>query len=308
MNKVLIIGYGSIGKRHASIVSQDLACEVAIVSKRKINEFCCYHSVREAFEKQAFTYVIVANSTSEHCTTLEEIQNCGYKGIILVEKPISKSGAQIKGDIECSNVYVGYNLRFHPIIQQLSNLLANKKIISAQIYCGQYLPTWRPERDYRKSYSSSKQAGGGVLRDLSHELDYLQWLFGTWQQVFAYGGHFSSLEIDSDDSYAVLLRTEKVPMITVQVNYLDRICQREIIINTNTDTIKADLVNSTICVNNNEINKVPTMRNESYKNMHESLLNGTRKDVCKWMEGVETMRLIDAIECSILKNQCINRK
>ena len=45
--------------------------------------------------------------------------------------------------------------------------------------CHSYLPHWRPEKDYRTSVSAIPSLGGGALRELSHEFDYLLELFGS---------------------------------------------------------------------------------------------------------------------------------
>lgn len=306
MKTALVVGYGSIGQRHARILSE-LNCRVSVVSTREISDWKYYSSLEQALQRVSYDYIVIANATVDHYATLCAIKENGYHGIILVEKPLVSQYCEIRSQ-DFFTTFVGYNLRFHPILQQLSKMLANQKIISAQIYCGQYLPTWRPNRDYRQSYSASKESGGGVLRDLSHELDYVQWLFGTWKQVMAYGGQYSSLDITSDDSCAVLLNTSKVPMISVQINYLDRICQREIIVNTDMDTIRADLIQGVIYINNREYKQVyDVQRDETYINMHKAILWQQGQSACTWREGMQVMQLIAAIEQSIQTKQCINR-
>ena len=79
-------------------------------------------------------------------------------------------------------IYVGYNLRFHPLLKYLKKYLSqsNDKLLSVNIYAGSYLPDWRKNTNYVKSYSASKRKGGGVELDLSHEIDYASWLFGKF--------------------------------------------------------------------------------------------------------------------------------
>lgn len=79
---------------------------------------------------------------------------------ILIEKPVfSKLYTFNKEMIE--NVFVAYNILFNPIIQRLSTYLSNKKIYSIKVYVGQYLPDWRPNTDYSKCYSASREKGAG---------------------------------------------------------------------------------------------------------------------------------------------------
>jgi hypothetical protein len=70
--------------------------------------------------------------------------------------------------------------------------LDGRSAITVSAYVGQDLRDWRPGRDHRTTASATQQAGGGVLRDLSHELDYLLWLFGPWQRVAALGGAYGA--------------------------------------------------------------------------------------------------------------------
>ena len=122
-----------------------------------------------------------------------------------------------------NRVFVAYNFRFHPVLNYLRKELKDQQVISTNIYCGQYLPGWRPNTDYRKCYSSSKKEGGGVLRDLSHEIDYAIWLFGEYEKLTAIGGKYSSLEIDSEDCISILLKMEKCNIVNITLNYLDKI-------------------------------------------------------------------------------------
>src|SRR2546421_323520 len=83
----------------------------------------------------------------------------------------------------------------------LARRLEGEAIVSAEVRTASWLPGWRPGRDYRATYSASRALGGGVLRDMSHELDYPSWLFGPWRRLTALGGHLSPLEIESDDCW-----------------------------------------------------------------------------------------------------------
>ena len=300
----LIIGYGSIGARHANIL-KEMGQGVHVVSKRDIKDFPCCKSTKEALQNKSFDYVIISNETYKHYESFMELRELGYSGKILIEKPVFlKPSSTPQSDFE--KVFVAYNLRFHPVIQKLHKFLNGKEIYSIQAYAGQYLPDWRPGTDYTNCYSASKDMGGGVLRDLSHELDYINWIAGGWQRVTAIGGKFSDLQIDSDDNYVVLLEMKMCPVVSVQMNYLDRKARREIIINLKGNSIKADLILNTLEING-EVEEFKVERNLTYILQHEKILSGHCDDVCTLEQGMDILKLIHAGELAEDKQVWINR-
>lgn len=302
--KVLVIGFGSIGQRHSNVL-KDLGHDIYVVSRRRINEENFFCSLEKALDAISPDYVVVANETSKHYCTLRELANCRYVGTVLMEKPLFDKLRPIPEN-QFKAVFVGYNLRFHPIIQEVFQLLINQRIIAMQVYVGQYLPTWRPETDYTASYSAHAEQGGGVLRDLSHELDYVNWLTGPWKEVVAVGSNSGHLKIDSDDNYSLLLKTEKCDNVFVHLNYLDRNTRRELIINTYEGTIKADLI--TGCLTFNNVRKdLCCDRNHTFRAMHNFILEGNIANVCSMHQGVEVLSMIMATEKSNQEKRWVTR-
>lgn len=293
MTAALVVGLGSIGRRHARLLGE-LGLEVAAVSRRGDDALRCHASLADALERETPHYVVVANETASHRPTLLALAEAGFAGTVLVEKPLFDRPAPLP-EHRFAGLYVGYNLRFHPLIAELKRLVADEPALSAQVYVGQYLPEWRPGRDYRATASASRAAGGGVLRDLSHELDYMSWIFGRCRQVAALGGRSGALDIDSDDVQALLLSFERCPTATAQLNYLDRQVAREIVVNTASRTIRADLVRGTLRVNAEE-RRFPVERDATYLAQHRSALGNGRETLCTAEEGAATVALIDAAE------------
>ena len=293
--RALVIGYGSIGMRHTEVL-KSLGCIVSIVTKRKQSIERCFSNISDAINKEKPEYIVIANKTNEHIKTLIELKKIGFKGNILIEKPLSHNLLEISNK-DFNNVFVAYNMRFNPLLQRLIYELEGEKIISSQAYVGQYLPDWRPKRDYRNSYSAKKIEGGGVLRDLSHELDFVCWLFGGWRRVIAIGGHYSELEIDSDDVFGLMLETINCPLSLVQLNYLDRSSRREIIVNTNQHVFKIDFIKQTFQKDNNIIAS-DFDSNYSYLMQHKAIMENDYKYLCKFDSGKDILRLIIAAEKS----------
>ncbi|MGA1173631.1 MAG: Gfo/Idh/MocA family protein, partial [Ilumatobacteraceae bacterium] len=209
---VVVVGAGSIGSRHQRILKQ-LGHQVAVVSANSPN--ADFKSVSDALEQQSFDYVVIASQTSRHFQDFSTLLRNKFNGRVLIEKPVFEKPHKLEPDL-FSFAAVGYNLRFHPAIIWLKDTLPKLgKLSSANFYVGQYLPTWRPDTDYRQSSSAQDISGGGVLRDLSHEFDLAQHLFGDWQRITAIGGKFSDLEITTDDTFSVLISTAKCNVISV---------------------------------------------------------------------------------------------
>jgi predicted dehydrogenase len=300
----LVIGFGSIGARHANILKR-MGHNVSIVSKRKIPDFACTKTLKDVLTNQAFEYTVISNETYKHFESYIELRDHGYSGKILIEKPVFNKFHSLSTNLT-NNVYVAYNLRFHPIIQKIRTHLHEKKIYSIQVYVGQYLPDWRPNTEYSTCYSASKNKGGGVLRDLSHELDYLTWLCGGWNRVAAIGGKYSSLNIDSDDCFGMLIEMHNCPVVSVQMNYLDRKARREVLINLENATLKADLIQNTLEMNN-EIEKFDIDKDCTYTMQHKSIIDGDSTDVCTLNQGLDVLNLIGASELAVRKKIWINR-
>lgn len=292
--KALIVGYGSIGKRHVRVL-KGMDIDVSVVSRRNHEDINSYKNLQGAFQKNSFDYIIIANETVAHSKTLQEILSIGFSGTVLVEKPLFLNNEEL--DKVPNNIFVAYNLRFHPLIEAVKILLKDEVVISVNAYVGQYLPTWRPDIDYSEGYSASVEKGGGVLRDLSHELDYLTLLFGEWISLTAKVNKISDLIIQSEDYVQVAYQTDKQIHVAVELNYLDRIVQRYMTIQTNNKTIRVDFIHNTINCNG-EITRFEMLnRDYTYKKQHEDILNGSLT-CCTFAEGLKLMKMIEAVENS----------
>jgi predicted dehydrogenase len=272
-----------------------MGCDVSVVSTHGTSDYRCYDSVEGAFSSEKFDYSIIANNTVEHYPLLTSLERLGFTGPILVEKPVFESVCKHREFRP--NIYVGYNLRFHPVMLELRNLISGKLCHTMNIYAGQYLPQWHPDSDYRKSYSASCNPGGGVLMDLSHEIDYTLWMTGRWSRLVAHGAKLSSLEIESDDVFCIMMRTEKCESVLMQLDYLDKERRRIIVVNTKEDTIVADLVHGTLSINGDK-RTFEVSRDYTYEEQHRALIEGRTESLCSVSEGLEVLRLVDEARIS----------
>jgi predicted dehydrogenase len=294
---ILIIGYGSIGKRHAKILKKfNNVKKIYVYTKQKIEGLSKLQNLNQ-IKKINPDYIIISSKTSEHYKHLNFIEKKLSKKTILVEKPLFNNYKKLK--IKNNKVIVGYNLRFHPIIHFLKKYIERKKIYSVNISCESYLPKWRKNIVYSNSNSAKKKYGGGVLLELSHELDYLQWIFSNVKKInYAIVKKISNLKIDTED-FAVIGGRTKITNFHVSLNFFSLHAQRKILVNGNNFSLEADLIKNTIKIienNRKKIKKFKINNNYTYIQQHRLLLNNDFKNACTYSEGIKLIKLIKKIK------------
>lgn len=256
--KILIIGLGSIGRKHLKAINSILPKAEIFALRSSINaEF--YPGVTNIFkieeiESVVIDFAIIANPTSEHKKTIEKILSFGFP--LFIEKPISSS-LDIEDlinsvDSKRISTYVACNLRFLDCIKFIKDSLlhfTNKKLNEVNVYCGSYLPDWRPNVDFRQTYSANTELGGGVHIDLIHELDYLYWLFGSPGSVVRKFKNHSSLAITAFD-YANYILDYDSFCASIVLNYYRRDSKRTLELVFEDETWNIDLLKNQIICNN----------------------------------------------------------
>ena len=256
--KIAIIGLGSIGRRHLENImnvlkERDDSYIIDLIRSGKggeldnqtvqlVNEvYYSYDTVPSDYD-----IIFITNPTNLHFETIRQFTSKTKH--MFIEKPvfdrtdISLDKLQLKKD---SVYYVACPLRYTDVIQYIKKNIDLSSVYCARVICSSYLPEWRPDQDYRNTYSAHKEQGGGVSLDLIHEWDYLCYLFGYPNQVFNIKGQYSNLEIDSDD---LSLYLAKYPTMAVEVHldYFGRKSMREIQLFMVDDTVIGDLLHSEI--------------------------------------------------------------
>ncbi len=220
--KILIVGLGSIGQRHAACLQKLNDVEIAVLRTKKgtLKEksgFTEFYSLDEALTYQP-DGVIIANPTSLHVeTALPFLQN-GIK--VLIEKPIAYSSADAeKLSAYSENVRVAYCVRFLPLINIIKEIATSEKVYKISFKRSYYLPKWHPYADYRTEYTAKKELGGGVIRTLSHEIDLMLYLFGEPVSTVGVTDKISALEIDTDDFAFVTCKMKSGARINFELDF-----------------------------------------------------------------------------------------
>jgi predicted dehydrogenase len=228
--KALVVGYGSIGKRHIDNLSSFPDVEILVYTRRKYDNFLrrkkckIFHSLEDCLNEKPHI-AILANVTSLHVKTAIKLANSGIN--LFIEKPLSNSIERVETLLKLVKerklvTLMGCNFRFHPCIKAIKKIISNNKIgriISVHVENGSFLPNWHPYEKYPNSYASREELGGGVVLTCIHEIDYLYWFFGNVKEVFSITGKFSDLKISAEDLSAALLRFQNNIIAEIHLDY-----------------------------------------------------------------------------------------
>jgi predicted dehydrogenase len=250
-------------------------------------------------------YVVVASPTSHHLEHCVAVVDAGFTGALLIEKPVFANTAANLPEFR-SDVFVGYNLRYLAVIRHLREVTEGRHIVSAAFHNGEYLPEWRPGRDYRTTSSAKRALGGGVLRDLSHEVDFVHHLLGAPHSLVARVDRLGDLQIDTEDSVQMIGEHSTGCVSTLSLSYLERTRRREIILTTQDSTIHADLLTGIVTDGVRET-VFRTDRDETFREMHREILDRQMTIACTLQEGLAVLRTIEMIEQSSTERSWVNR-
>ena len=197
--KAVIIGGGSIGKRHAQNLN-NLNILTRIIDIDEVNNID--NILNEGFD---MGLVCTPNINHiEHCLKLAE-----YNLPIFCEKPFYTN---IKGIDNLLSIIkekklitmVGCNLRFTPEIKQID---PTTKYINVNI-------------------GANKSMGGGVLLDVIHELDYLYYKFGPIKDISYTKDKLTNITNDTEDLVVGRINFKNGTIADFTLNYLSEEYQR----------------------------------------------------------------------------------
>tara|TARA_B100000161_G_C33549311_1_gene414586 strand:+ start:207 stop:1136 length:930 start_codon:yes stop_codon:yes gene_type:complete len=298
--KVLIIGTGSIGKRHYRIFNDILLCETYIKSSNLDRE----NELKEKgykIHKEDINYDIgiIATTSDKHLINLCEYFELAR--IWLVEKPII-SIYNFKSNLIIDNkkkekVFVGYNKRFEKGISKLRNFIKNKDIISAKFTCLSNLENWRSQPTL-DSISLDRTRGGGVLNELSHEIDLAALLMGSIENIKGQVFQKKFTTVKVEDSASLIIEHRSGKKSAVEISFASSFEERKIDIKTTREEILYDHITGFLSIKSkdnydyNLIEKTKEERDESFKRQAEALLYNDHKDLCTLKEGMDLVKNI----------------
>jgi len=325
--RALVAGLGSIGLRHLRLLREALPnAEILVLRHSECSESLpyadrCTTSLKEACAFQP-EVAIIASPAPFHLETAGALAEQGAH--LLIEKPLAASTPGVETFLkQCTKnhvlVQVGYNLRFLETLQQFRRELTDGrigKVLSVRSEIGQYLPGWRPAKDYRQTVSAQHKLGGGVLLELSHELDMLRWVFGEIDWVSSWSGKLSALEIDVEDCAYINLGFSSGVVGNLCMDFLRHDTTRCCTAIGDAGTLRWDAVAGEVSLFTLEANKWETVfqktpgRDDSYREQIRTFLEAIPgrqmpPGVSAGEDGVAVLRLISAAKKSAENGGCV---
>lgn len=327
MNKhVLILGSGSVGKRHAANL-HTLGARVSCMDPRadRVAEAAeatplegTYTSLEDAFASSAdFDGVVVGSPTAFHVDQSVAALEHGLP--VLLEKPVSKdlaSALRLQAAARKTGVPVlmGYTWRWWPPLLRAKQLIdegAIGTVLNVKFTLSAHLADWHPWERYQDFFMSSLALGGGALLDESHWLDLLVWFFGPPNKLYAQVEHLSSLEIETDDNVDILASWDSGLRASLHLDLYGRPHERSVTFYGEGATLawsENKLALSSDAAGNWTEEGFDHDRNDMFMGVAReflALLNGSPATTCTLDQGVEVMRLIEAARLSSLEERAI---
>lgn len=317
MNKVAVIGLGNISNRHRRnirllypkviIYAMSASGRVPKEAVADVDTFVI--SLEELILIQP-EMVIVASPATFHAQHAIPLIKAGVP--VLIEKPLSASIEDSKAIAEAADFYktpvaIGYCLRYLSSSVFMKSLIEKKAIgdiYNAFIDIGQYLPDWRPNKSYRDSVSASESLGGGALLELSHELDYIQWLLGQLKPHSAILRSSKELDLKVEDLADVLACNSEGALVSIHLDFLQRKAHRKCRFIGSEGNLEWDLLLNEITIiteaSEDKVFSAPDWdKNKMYLNMildFERLINGKKNQCITLLEAQQTVSFVTQVK------------
>ncbi len=284
--RVLFVGLGSIARKHIAAI-KEIDESVIIYALRSNQNATVITDVFNIYSfddisKLNLDFAILSNPTACHFQSLNQLKDLEIP--LFIEKPLFDMTGKVQDELVNTIIdnktptYVACNLRFLDSIVKMKEIIQSERVNEVNVYCGSYLPDWRPGVNYMTVYSSNKELGGGVNLDLIHELDYVYWLFGNPKQTKSFFRNNSSLHISAYDYANYLWEYDKFA-VSIVLNYYRKDAKRSLEVLCKSGTYIVDLLCNTISFNNKIIFESSQRIGDTYFNqmnffIHQVLHNG----------------------------------
>lgn len=297
--KLLIIGFGSSGRRFANIARKNFKnLNINILTKQKKIGFKIVKNI-ESIKKLNPDYIIISSPTKFHFHHLLLVNKFLKGKRILIEKPLYSELKNLKN--VKNKVFVGYNLRNLKIIQFLKSVIFyNKtKIYDINFINHSFLPSWRKNISYQKSSSAKKKYGGGVILDCSHEIDLARWMIGKIDILSVQSSKKSKLKIETEDNCKIIGKHKNIN-ISIDLNYYSIHKKRKIYLLGDNLKIIVDLVSFKVLIIKKGKKIIKKFNKNEIKNSYflelQDLFSNREKNLTNYKSALITQKFIQNIQ------------
>lgn len=307
--RVLIIGAGSIGERHTRAF-RNMGATVTLIEERAERarevaaRYDCssWYAGLEQADLSQFEAAVIATPADTHIPIARACADAGLH--LLIEKPLATAlpgATELLAECRRKNLTlaVAYVLRFHPVLEHIRKICHEGtlgRLLSVRAVCHHYLPSSRPS--YKQTYYASRTRGGGVILDLSHELNYVEWLLGSLQLLHCRLASVPELGIPGEAIADLCLLSEKGIPVDIHLHSADRHIRRECHLVGSRISLAANLMTGEIFLydSSNSCKRIEcrSERDDWHQAQARDFLNSITQSAaprCTGTEGLRTLRL-----------------
>tara|TARA_B100001250_G_C19816402_1_gene798660 strand:+ start:2990 stop:3985 length:996 start_codon:yes stop_codon:yes gene_type:complete len=254
-NKILIIGGGSIGKRHIKNLQflgyKNIFCLKRKHDKKFENKFNVkVLSTYQEGNKYQFDIIFICTPSSLH---IDDLKFCfNQDSHIFIEKPMvtNQESYQYLKSLKFKKIFfIGFMLRYHPLIKKIKSFISNiENIFYSRFEFGSYLPNW-PYESYKDSYVAKIDLGGGVINTICHEMDLALYFFGVPNSIFSKKINSNIINIEAEDLSDSIF-SYKNHLCSLHIDLLQKDFYRRIFIQSKDFNIHCDLFNNILSIKN----------------------------------------------------------
>jgi predicted dehydrogenase len=292
--RILIVGCGSIGKRHSRILHQLGIKSIALCDtdqrriaeiEQEIQPLERYLSFHDALE-HPFDAVFICTPPKLHVEQAFQALRNGCD--LFIEKPLSITMDKL-ADLEKERslsgrqVMVGLCFRYHQGVQTVKSILDSGKygrLLSVKASIGEYLADCRPGVDYRELFVTDKDIG--VTLDLCHETDFVQWIAQSRAaKIMAFTGKISDLDMEGDDLAEMIMVLDNQVVVSIHLDFFQRARRRISEYYCTNGSIFMDMTDWNLCkiraysavTDHWEDIQIPMSRDNMFRDMDRSFLD-----------------------------------
>jgi predicted dehydrogenase len=255
-------------------------------------------------------FVIVASPSTRHRDHVTEAIQRGLP--VLVEKPLTSGLRDAEHLVTLARrldafIQVGYVLRFSDGFKALKDSVLSRGVDGIEhvtMTAHSYLPNWRPGTDFRDGVSARADLGGGVLRELSHELDYAIGVFGPLKILSATLTRSPAISPDVDTGAVIHAVTSSGVKVAISLDMANSAVERSCeIIWRNGERLRWDLTENSLSIHDSSGVNNHRRFTDSRDGWYETQLRAFLRAVVEKSapspdidDGLLVMECIDAIE------------